>query len=315
MADKNRFYNFVANYGCVSRNLNDIEQAKRNKRRMKKILCLTICVAALVGCTNVNREKELAAQNDSLAVALNEKSKALDQAMMAIADIQEGFRAINEAEGRVMLHSQDGEGISDAERLREDILFIQQKMEANRKQIAELEKKLKASGTETASLRKVLDNLQKELNDKVASITALQNELAQKNIRIAELDSAVVMLTGDVNALQKITDEQQSIINQQVEQLNAAWYVYGTAKELKDQNILNGGKLFLSTEYNMNYFTQIDIREDKIFPLYTKRAKLLTVHPENSYEFTKDDENLLTLTILDEKAFWSVSRYMVIQVR
>ena len=282
---------------------------------MKKILCLAICVATLVGCTNVKREKELAAQNDSLAVALNEKSKALDQAMMAIADIQEGFRAINEAEGRVMLQSQDGEGISDAQRLREDILFIQQKMEANRKQIAELEKKLKANGTETASLRKVLDNLQKELSDKVASITALQNELAQKNIRIAELDSAVVMLTGDVNALQKITDEQQSIINQQVEQLNAAWYVYGTAKELKDQNILNGGKLFLSTEYNMNYFTQIDIREDKIFPLYTKRAKLLTVHPESSYEFAKDDENLLTLIILDAKAFWSVSRYMVIQVR
>ena len=282
---------------------------------MKKILCLTICVAALASCTNVKRERELAAQNDSQTVALNEKSQALDQAMMAIADIQEGFRAINEAEGRVILQSQDGEGITDAQRLREDILFIQQKMEANRKQIAELEKKLKAGGAETASLRKLLDNLQQELNDKVASITALQSELAQKNIRIAELDSAVVMLTGDVNALQKITDEQQSVIKQQDEKLNAAWYVYGTAKELKDQNILNGGKLFLSTDFNMNYFTQIDVREDKIFPLYAKRAKLLTVHPESSYEFTKDEEKLLTLSILDEKAFWSVSRYMVIQVR
>ena len=282
---------------------------------MKKILCLTICVAVLAGCTNFKREKELEAQNDSLAVALNEKSKALDQAMMAIADIQEGFRAINEAEGRVMLQSQDGEGITDAQRLREDILFIQQKMEANRKQIAELEKKLKAGGADISSLRKVLDNLQKELNDKVASITALQNELAQKNIRIAELDNAVVTLTGDVNALQKITDEQQDVIKQQTEQLNAAWYVYGTAKELKDQNILNGNKLFVSTDFNMNYFTQIDIREDKVFPLYSKRAKLLTVHPEGSYEFTKDEEKLLTLTILDAKAFWSVSRYMVIQVR
>ena len=28
-----------------------------------------------------------------------------------------------------------------------------------------------------------------------------------------------------------------------------------------------------------------------------------------------DEEKLLTLSILDEKAFWSVSRYMVIQVR
>ena len=141
---------------------------------MKKILYLTLCIAALASCTNVKREKELAAQNDSLTTALNEKNAALDQAMQAIADIQEGFRAINEAEGRVSIQSQGGEGITDAERMKEDILFIQQKLADNRKQIEELQKKLKSGGTETANLRKVLANLQQELNDKVASITALQ---------------------------------------------------------------------------------------------------------------------------------------------
>lgn len=282
---------------------------------MKRFLCLTLCVAALASCTNVKREKELAAQNDSLTVALSEKNMALDQAMQAIADIQEGFRAINEAEGRVSVQSQGGEGITDAERLKEDILFIQQKMEANRKQIAELEKKLKAGGAETANLRKVLANLQQELNDKVASIAALQGELARKNIRIAELDSAVVILTGDVNALQEITEVQQEVIEQQVDQLNTAWYVYGTIKELKEQNILNKGEVLTSTEYNKNYFTEIDIRDDKVFPLYAKRAKLLTTHPAGSYEFAKDDDKQLTLCVLDSETFWSVSRYLVIQVR
>lgn len=282
---------------------------------MKRFLCLTLCVAAFASCTNVKREKELAAQNDSLTVALSEKNMALDQAMQAIADIQEGFRAINEAEGRVSVQSQGGEGITDAERLKEDILFIQQKMEANRKQIAELEKKLKAGGAETANLRKVLANLQQELNDKVASIAALQGELARKNIRIAELDSAVVILTGDVNALQEITEVQQEVIEQQVDQLNTAWYVYGTIKELKEQNILNKGEVLTSTEYNKNYFTEIDIRDDKVFPLYAKRAKLLTTHPAGSYEFTKDDDKQLTLCVLDPETFWSVSRYLVIQVR
>ena len=85
---------------------------------MKRFLCLAFCVAAFVSCTNVKREKELTAQNDSLTVALDEKNRALDQAMLVIADIQEGFRAINEAEGRVSVQSQGGEGITDAERLR-----------------------------------------------------------------------------------------------------------------------------------------------------------------------------------------------------
>ena len=282
---------------------------------MKKIFCMVLCVAALASCTNVKREKELTARNDSLTVALNEKNVALDQAMQAIADIQEGFRVINEAEGRVAIQSQGAEGITDAQRLKEDILFIQQKMADNRKQIEDLQKKLKAGGAETANLRKVLANLQKELEAKVASIAALQGDLARKNIRIAELDSAVVMLTGDVNALQEITDAQQEVIEQQITQLNTAWYVYGTAKELKEQNILKDGKVLSSTEFNKNYFTEIDVREDKVFPLYAKRAKLLTSHPEGSYEFAKDEEKLLTFRIVDADAFWSVSRYMVILVR
>lgn len=281
---------------------------------MKKIVCSALCVLTLVACNNAQREKELAATNDSLAVALDEKTKALDQAMQAIADIQEGFRVINAAEGRMAIHA-GVEGVTDTQLLKEDICFIQQRMEANREQIERLQKKLKANDIELDGLRKVLTNLQRELDDKVARIAALQAELLEKNIRIAELDSAVIMLTSDVNTLHKMADQQQELIEQQVLQLNAAWYVYGTAKELKDQNILKSGKVFSSTDFNKNYFTEIDVRDDKVFPLYAKHAKLLTTHPEGSYEFSRDEDKQLTLSIVDADAFWSVSRYLVIQTR
>ena len=283
---------------------------------MKKIICLAFSAAMLVSCEfYTKREKELTAQNATLAAELTEKNMALEQAIQSIANIQEGFRVINEAEGRVSVQSQGGEGISDEERVKEDILFIQKKMEANRKQIEQLEKKLKASGIEASSLRKVISNLQKELDEKVSRIATLQAELAEKDIRIAELDKAVATLTGDVNALQKVSDEQQEVIEQQVVKLNAAWYVYGTVKELKEQNILKSGDVMSSTDFNKNYFTEIDVRVDRVFPLYAKHAKLMTVHPDGSYEFVKDADKQLTLNVLDIEAFWSVSRYMVIQVR
>ena len=283
---------------------------------MKKIICLALCATMLASCEfYTKREKELTAQNESLVAELTEKNMALEQAIQSIANIQEGFRVINEAEGRVNIQSQVCEGITDAERMKEDILFIQEKMEANRKQIERLEKKLKASGIEASSLRKVIANLQKELDAKVASIAALQAELAEKNIRISELDKAVATLTGDVNTLQQLSDAQQEMIEKQEMQLNVAWYVYGTAKELKAQNILKSGDVMSSTDFNKNYFTEIDIRVDRVFPLYAKHAKLMTVHPEGSYEFVKDADKQLTLKVLDLDAFWSVSRYMVIQVR
>jgi hypothetical protein len=207
------------------------------------------------------------------------------------------------------------EGVTDTQLLKDDICFIQQRMEANREQIERLQKKLKANDIELDGLRKVLTNLQRELDDKVARIAALQAELLEKNIRIAELDSAVIMLTSDVNTLHKMAYQQQELIEQQVLQLNAAWYVYGTAKELKDQNILKSGKVFSSTDFNKNYFTEIDVRDDKVFPLYAKHAKLLTTHPEGSYELSSDEDKQLTLSIVDVDAFWSVSRYLVIQTR
>ena len=283
---------------------------------MKKIVCLALCAATLASCNyTTKREQELAAKNDSLVAVLTEQNAALDEAMEAIADIQEGFQAINEAEGRLSIQSQSGEGLTDVDRMKEDVLFIQQKMEENRKKIEELEKKLKTSSAETASLRKVIAGLQKDLEEKVGRIADLQGELSQKNIRIAELDNAVAVLMGDVNTLHQVADAQQEVIEQQVEQLNRAWYVYGTAKELKEQSILRSGEVFASSDFNKEYFTEIDVRVDRVFPLYAKQAKLLTVHPAGSYEFVKDAEKQLTLNILDFEAFWSVSRYMVVQVR
>lgn len=283
---------------------------------MKKILCWALCVATLAGCElQTKREQALSAENDVLTTELTEKNQALEQAVQAIAQIQEGLLAINEAEGRVSIQSQGGEGLTDTERLKEDLLFIQKKMEDSRKQIEDLQKQLKASGTESASLRKVIANLQKELSDKTERIVALQAQLAEKDVRIAELDNAVTMLTEDVNTLHQVSEAQQEVIEQQVVQLNTAWYVYGTAKELKEQNILRSGDVMLSSDFNHNYFTEIDVRVDRVFPLYSKHAQLLTTHPNGSYEFTKGPDKQLTLNILDFESFWSVSRYMVIKVR
>jgi predicted RNase H-like nuclease (RuvC/YqgF family) len=283
---------------------------------MKKILFLTLCAAMLASCEfQTKREKELTVQNESLVNELSKKNEALENAIQTISNIQEGFRVIDEAEGRVSIQSQGSEGLTDAERLREDVRFIQQKMEENRQQIAQLEKQLKASGADNANLRKMIVGLQRDLEAKVRDIAALRKELEQKNIRIAELDDAIVLLTGDVNTLQKANDEQQEVIERQIEQLNRAWYVYGTAKELKEQNILRGGKVLSAADFNKSYFTEIDIRVDRVFPLYSKQAQLLTVHPTGSYELVKDADKMITLNILDFEAFWSVSRYMVIQVR
>ena len=275
-----------------------------------------MCAACLASCVQTGQNKgDLQAQNDSLRMELSGRDAELDEIMGAFNEIQEGFREINEAENRVDLENGALESKSDADKIKEDIRFISEKLKSNREQIAELEKKLQNSTYQSAELKKAIKKLTDELESKQRQIETLQTELASKNIRIAELDEAVEGLNRNVDELTAENKAQSKTVAVQDKALNTAWYVFGTRSELKDQKILKGGEVLKDDEFNKDYFTQIDIRTDKVIKLYSKRANLLTTHPEGSYELVKDDKGQLTLNITNPTAFWSISRYLVIQVR
>lgn len=284
---------------------------------MKKVVLFSLCAAALLAsCTNSGQKKDaLQAQNDSLMLELSNRDAELDEIMGSFNEIQEGFREINEAENRVDLKGDAMESKSSAEKIKEDIRFISQKLQANRARIAELEKQLQNSKYQSAELKKAIQNLTAQLESKQKQIETLQAELASKNIRIAELDEAVADLNKNVDQLTAENEAKTETVAAQDKALNTAWYVFGTKSELKDQKILKGGDVLKDNEFNKDYFTEIDIRKDKEVKLYSKRAQLLTTHPEGSYELVKDDKGQLTLKITNPSQFWSVSRYLVIQVR
>ena len=282
---------------------------------MKKLVFLSLLsVALLTSCGNGAQKDALKAQNDSLMVELSNRNAELDDIMGAFNEVQEGFRQINEAENRVDLQSGSIRENS-ADKIKEDIRFISEKLQSNREQIAKLEKQLKNSQYNSAQLKKAVANLTKELEAKQQQIETLQAELASKNIRIAELDDAVAGLSQNVSELTAENEAKAATVASQDKALNAAWFVFGTKSELKDQKILEKGDVLKNQDFNKDYFTKIDIRVDKEIKLYSKRAELLTNHPSGSYELVKDDKGQLTLKITNPKEFWSVSRYLVIQVR
>ena len=287
---------------------------------MKKLLLLSVCVAMFSSCGEMKKNEALKAQNDSLNVALAERDAELEGIMEAFNEVQEGFRLINEAENRVDLQTGKVEGVSATQKIREDILFISEKLQSNRTRIAELEEQLKNSKYASSQLKKTIANFKEELEAKSQQIETLQTELASKNIRIAELDDAVAGLTQNVADLVAENKVKEAMVATQDKALNAGWFVFGTSSELKDQKIiskklLQKTKVLENEDFNKDYFTQIDIRTDKEIKLYSKDAKLLTAHPEGTYELVKDDKEQLTLKITNPNKFWSVSRYLVIEVK
>ena len=285
---------------------------------MKKLAVLIVCAAMLASCDGFKGcSKDLKAENDSLLIELTQRNAELDEMMGTFNEIQEGFRQINDAESRVDL--QRGtitENSSSAkQQIASDIEFITKQMEENKAQIAKLQAMLKSSKNNSAQLKKAVESLTQELVAKQQRIEELQAELASKNIRIQELDAAVSGLAADKESLAAENEAKAKTVAEQDKAINAAWFVFGTKSELKSQKILQSGDVLKNADFNKDYFTQIDIRTTKEIKLYSKRAELLTTHPAGSYELVKDDKGQLTLKITNPKEFWSVSRYLVIQVK
>jgi len=133
-------------------------------------------------------------------------------------------------------------------------------------------------------------------------------------VKIEELSGTVSNLQQENEQVRQQKEATEQIAKNQDAQLNTAWYVFGTNKELKAEGILSKGEV-LQGNYNKNYFTQIDIRKVNVIPLHSKSATLLTNHPAGSYTLLKDSKGEYTLRITDVAKFWSVSKYLVVKVK
>lgn len=283
---------------------------------MKKLLVFVLCLTALTACNQQGKKSEnllVVQERDSLSRVIAQKDNEINDMMATMNDIEEGFRAINAAEGRVSVARQ-GEGASMKERITENIQFIQQTMEQNRELINKLRGQLRQSSVKGDQFQRTIENLTRQMEEKDAQIKSLMAELQAKDIQIGELSEQVAGLTTNVNNLAEESVQKSKTISTQDKQLNTAWFVFGTKSELKEQKILQDGKV-LQANYNQEYFTKIDIRVDKEIKLYSRSAKLLTSHPQSSYILEQDANKQYILRITDPQHFWSTSKYLVILVK
>lgn len=283
---------------------------------MKKILFFGLCLMAMASCQQDNKQAQQLAlnqQRDSLDKIIAQKDNEINDIIGTLNDIEEGFREISEAEGRVAV-AKRGEGASSAARIRENMQFIQSTMQQNRELIGKLRQKLRESTINTEQLKRTIDNLTAQLEEKNAELQKLRAELDAKDIHISELDEQIAGLNDNVASLQDEGQRKDQTISTQDKELHTAWFVYGTKKELKEQNILSKGEV-LQQNFNKEYFTKIDIRVDKEIKLYSRSAEVLTAHPLSSYTLERDANKQYVLRITNPQQFWSTSKYLVVVVK
>ena len=234
-------------------------------------------------------------------------------------DIEQNLDRVKEIEGYLSLQSNsEGIEIDQAERINKNIALVTEIVQKNQAEIDRLNKDLRRSGLKIKELDSSVKRLTLLVEQQNSTIDTLLSQLSQKDALIAQQDASIQGLNSDVSALRSENEQRQQTIARQDEALHAAWYVFGTRKELKTQKIISTDGLVsptkvLQSDFNKDYFVKIDSREVKEIPLYAKRVKMLTNHPKTAYRLELKDGQY-TLFITDTKAFWSVSKYLVIEV-
>lgn len=280
----------------------------------------------IVVCHVVQHEKEKEQESkdpnaetiDSLRQALTQSQNESNDLIETLSQIQDGFDQINEAEGRVSVENKQGER-ANKQAIIENMEFIQRTMKLNRELISNLQQQLRNANQSDkrtkAKLEEMVNNYNKQLEDKQKQIDELRAQLAERDIKIAEQGEQINALNTSVNDLSQKNEEKARTVAAQDKELNTAYYVFGTKKELREQRILKSGDVLKSNDFNKDYFTRIDLRVTKQIRLYSKSAKLMTNHPAGSYTLEKDAQNQYVLRINNPQEFWSVSKYLVIIVK
>jgi chromosome segregation ATPase len=281
---------------------------------------LVVLLVFLASCGRQSSEyKTLQAQNDSLMNAKLKLQEEVDGYFTAMNQIEQNIEKIKNTENTISIQPV-GKELNDDMRtkINEDMTYLNDMLQANKEELARLKSKIKKSAFRSSQLEHTISRLTKSLEEETLKVAQLQTVLAEKDSIIVKLDTKVNELGKNIEDLSTDNKTKESKIKEQEETIHTAWYVFGTHQELKDQKIVTSDGLFsqqrvLQRDFNKNYFVRIDARNTKSIPLYSTHAKILTNHPKSSYTLEKENGNFVLL-IVDTDEFWSISKYLVIEV-
>ena len=293
---------------------------------MKKTV-LTLVLGALVLCMgscveSSKKYKALQAERDSLAVVASSATTDYENSLKTLNEIEEALNTIREAENIIMMENQEG----NTNYAVAQIEAIDRTIQQNKTKIAELEQQLAESGSKSKQLNATITRLKNELDEKDTYINNLRDELnasqeqvAQLTVQVEDLNKNVEDLNENINNLNAQSAEQQATINLQDAALNTVYYIVAPIETLENLGLAEAGGLFTrtraATDINKNAMISADKRQLSVIPLNTKKATILTNHPESSYQLTKGDDNMLSLEIVNPDAFWNISNYLIISIK
>jgi len=257
-------------------------------------------------------------QVDSLEKLNTNQASELKEITQFMDVVSSSLDSISELEQILLAPNKEGKMLTKAE-LRANLNEFASLIERQRNRISQLEDSLSGRDKSIGSLRNIIAYLGQQLDEKNLTIANLEASLNGKNVDIQRLRKQNSSLTTTNDQLRNVIKEQGEALTTQSSIINECYFIMGTKKELQQAGILTSGNLLSKAKLNVSNFSnanfsKVDITQFLELVIPSKKVQILTQMPKSSYSLIQNASQS-TLTITDPTSFWSVSNYLVIQIK
>lgn len=287
---------------------------------MPKFLVIAILsVLFLTGCKEKNSGTldysestdvtELQNRIKQLELTNTLKDSVINESLLFFNEIQENLETIGIRKDEIRVISSNGEMTnSDKQWVLEQIRQINFLREDNARKVKRLNEQLNSNNVSIEELEVMIESLLKDIQWKDEQIKLLESELNDLDVEYSKLFSAY--------------QEAEITIESLTTDMNTVYYASGTAKELRDNGVIEkrngftgiGKKIRLKDKLNDKYFSKIDVNKNKDIIIEGSGIHFVTIHPMASYKLSEEGPRT-RITIADVSEFWKVSKYLVVTVQ
>jgi septal ring factor EnvC (AmiA/AmiB activator) len=287
-----------------------------------KFFALVLVVFVMASCNQQEKQlqQEVATLNEELEQLRQEsleKEENINMFFESMAQIRDNLTEIKVKQNMITeeTRGQDQLGQDVRKQIESDLEAISNLMEDNRRRLAELNRQLRNSNVKITEFESMVASLTSEIEEKNIEIAMLRDSMHEMNI-------SNVALAETIERLEVENTEKLQEIEEKTEQLNTAYFTYGTRRDLEEKviieksgGVLGIGRTFLvNSNINQDYFTRLNITQVDKLLVPGKNPRLISKHPDGSYVVKSLEEEGAEIIIEDPAEFWSTTRYLVVSI-
>lgn len=278
-------------------------------------------IVAIVLMLTACRGKEQSASHDALFEASRKELASAveerDELIALMAEIARGMEQIKRIEHLMTIGGvQSSENPARRRQILADMASLKESVQKRRERLAELEQRLEKSSLYTDELKGCIALLRSQIDDQAKEIDGLRRQLDDAARKIVSLTGEVDSLNATVADNERRLDASKDTAMQLEKELNTCYYAVASRRELKRHHILETGFLrrsrLMEGDFDKDFFVVADKRRMKVLPIPSAKVKVLTNHPDRSYEIRRDGDSV-ELVVTDPAAFWSLGNFLVVQ--